>query len=118
VGLVLAGPAGAEVVPLGNALPAREALAAFAVDPGEWMAVERRALEGGQRLAALYHSHPRGPLALSAEDLHFATPGGQPLAEGLQLWLVGPDSTGKFNQFRCFNFTEGGWSNASPCSFG
>ena len=118
VGVVLAGPAGPQVVPLRNALPDPEARTAFAVDPREWMAVERGALDRGQRLAALYHSHPGGPLALSAADLRFATPGGQGLAADLQLWLVGPDSGGKLNQFKCFNFIEGAWRHASPCSFG
>ncbi len=118
VGLVLAWPGGAEVVPLRNAAPGGRARTAFEVEPREWMAAERRALDAGGRLAALYHSHPLGPLALSPEDVRFASPGGEPLAAGLQLWLAGPDSNGIVSQFKCFNFTEGRWSDANPCSFG
>jgi proteasome lid subunit RPN8/RPN11 len=119
VGVVLAGGRGPpEVVPLPNALPRPAAGAAFAVAPRDWMAVERRALDAGRSIGALYHAHPRGPLELSAADLDFATPGGSPLSDGLELWLVGPDSAGILNEIVVFSFVEGRWRRANPCSFG
>jgi proteasome lid subunit RPN8/RPN11 len=119
VGVVLVGGLGPpEVVPLPNALPGPASRAAFAVAPRDWMAVERRALDAGRAIGALYHAHPRGPLALSRADLAFATPGGAPLSDGLELWLVGPDSGGILNQIVVFSFVRGQWRRASPCSFG
>jgi proteasome lid subunit RPN8/RPN11 len=117
VGLVLEDEAGRQaVVPLPNALPTPACRRGFAVAPADWMAAERRAQAAGERVCALYHSHPAGPFALSEEDRRLATPGGQPLTAGLELWLIGPDERGILNQIEAFSFIRGAWRRANPCS--
>jgi [CysO sulfur-carrier protein]-S-L-cysteine hydrolase len=118
VGVVLVDAVGGQLaVPLPNRLPGAAALQGFEVAPGDWMALERRAAASGQRLGALYHSHPHGPLQLSDRDRRVLTPGGQPLCAGLELWLVGPAADGLLSQFRCFRFSEGAWHEVKPLFF-
>jgi proteasome lid subunit RPN8/RPN11 len=115
VGVVLLQADGtARAVPLRNLLQGSRARRAFEVDLREWMALER---DGHTRVAVLYHCHPLGPARLSAADQAFATPGGQPLSAGLELWLVTPDDTEKLSNIKRFTFTGGHWAHATPCSF-
>ena len=73
-----------------NALAPPRALNGFEMDPAELLAELRRAEQGGERLVAIYHSHPRGSSALSATDEHSAVgPGGEPLWPGVAHLVLG-----------------------------
>ena len=48
---------------------------AFELEPGAWAALLDRAEAAGLELLGVWHSHPRGPVAPSAEDRRHALPG-------------------------------------------
>ena len=66
----------------------RDARTAYAIDPQELWAINRRADEPGQRLAVLYHSHPDADAYFSQEDFAFAAPWGEPAYPGVVYLIV------------------------------
>ena len=71
---VLGGPAGSAraeaLYPLRNVAP--DPGRAYLVDPLELLRALRAMRAGGLRLAAIYHSHPRGPALPSPSDVRLA----------------------------------------------
>jgi [CysO sulfur-carrier protein]-S-L-cysteine hydrolase len=56
-------------------IPVKNTLASpteFEMDPAELIAVLRDLRESGERLIAIYHSHPHGPAELSRRDIERA----------------------------------------------
>ncbi len=82
-GLVWRGPSGVRVEPAAN--QAAEPTLAFEIAPGALI----RGARGLEALAAIYHSHPDGPAALSATDRAAFTGPTGPLWPGVELWVVG-----------------------------
>ncbi|HCF57477.1 MAG TPA: hypothetical protein DFS52_05730 [Myxococcales bacterium] len=77
-------------VPMRNALAPQRALNGFEMDPAKLLAELRRAEQGGERLVALYHSHPHGSSAFSATDKQSAVgPDGEPLWPGVAYLVLG-----------------------------
>jgi [CysO sulfur-carrier protein]-S-L-cysteine hydrolase len=97
-GVLLAGDHGVRVVPLPNAQAAhrardpaafpRDAQAAFVFEPRTWLGLLREAESSGERVLAVFHSHPDGPARFSAEDRRQAAPGGIPLLPGVAHLVV------------------------------
>src|SRR5262249_34461243 len=88
-GVLLEGESGPRFLPLANAQAAhhardpdafpRDARRAFTIEPARWLRVLKDAEAGGDRVAALVHSHPQGPARFSDEDRRQAAPDGLPL---------------------------------------
>jgi [CysO sulfur-carrier protein]-S-L-cysteine hydrolase len=97
-GVLLAGDGGVRVVALPNAQAAhrardpaafpRDARRAYVFEPRDWLGVLRRADDAGERLLAVFHSHPEGPANFSAEDRRQAAPEGAPLLPGVAQLVV------------------------------
>ncbi|MDQ3266677.1 MAG: Mov34/MPN/PAD-1 family protein [Myxococcota bacterium] len=102
-GLILQGPDGLEVLPVPNisATPRRH----FELAPGELL----RALRlPGHRLDAIFHSHPDGSAALSAQDRLAAAPGGNLLFPGV-LQVVFAVEAGRARRFAVHRWFHGRW---------
>lgn len=97
-GVLLAGDGGIQIIPLPNAQAAhrardpaafpRDARRAFVLEPGDWLGVLRSAEPSGQRVLAVFHSHPDGSAHFSAEDRRQAAPDGTPLLPGVSYLVV------------------------------
>ena len=61
------------------------------------------------RVAAVFHSHVRGPARLSAADLEGALVGGAPAMPGVDQVVVGLESE-KVAEIRAFRWTGGGYA--------
>ncbi|MGI5861709.1 MAG: Mov34/MPN/PAD-1 family protein [Myxococcales bacterium] len=96
--------AGLRIAPVRNALAAGRALNGYEMDPVELLAELRRAERGGERLIAIYHSHPCGSLTLSAADKESALgPGHEPLWPGVAYLVVGVNE-GRATGLQCFEW--------------
>jgi proteasome lid subunit RPN8/RPN11 len=60
---------GRRVIRMQNALDSHTA---YAMDPAELVSALRSLRDSGEELAAIYHSHPRGPAEPSARDIREA----------------------------------------------
>jgi proteasome lid subunit RPN8/RPN11 len=97
-GVLLAGEGGIRMVPLSNAQarhhardPAdfpQDARRAFVFEPRDWLGVLRSADASGERVLAVFHSHPDGPARFSTEDRRLAAPDGIPLLPGVAHLVV------------------------------
>lgn len=82
-----------------RALAARNAAEgdeSFEVDPRDHLAAQRDARAAGLDVIGAWHSHPRGPAALSERDAREAVPGWVTLivdaeAPGWRAWIVAAD---------------------------
>lgn len=81
----------------------------FAVDPREWMALERSALDAE---VWLVHSHVDAPATLSAWDRQTFTVDGRPLLPRLRLAVLSVRA-GRSTELVTFAFADGAWQ---PCS--
>jgi proteasome lid subunit RPN8/RPN11 len=98
---------GLSVVPVRNV--AGEGGEAYVVDPGAHLALSRRLRREGGRVAAVYHSHVKGPARLSAADLEGALVGGAPAMPGVDQNVAGLKS-GKVAEIRAFTWIDGGYA--------
>jgi proteasome lid subunit RPN8/RPN11 len=97
-GVLLAGEGGVRVVALSNAQAAQrardpaafpgDARRAFVFEPRDWLEVLRGADAAGERVLAVFHSHPEGPAHFSAEDRRQTAPEGVPLLPGVAHLVV------------------------------
>ena len=86
-GLLLASRAGGlRLVPVANGSPTPAT--AFDLDPAALLLAYRRMEAEGDRLVAVYHSHPKGGAALSRRDVEAALQDGRPLQAGVQQVVI------------------------------
>ncbi len=102
-GLILQGPDGPVVLPVANVSPTP--LRHFELAPGELLGALRRA---GHRLGAIFHSHPEGSAALSAQDRLAAAPEGILLFPGV-LQVVFAVEAGRARRFAVHRWSHHRW---------
>lgn len=99
-------PDGWRFVPLSNVAQAPRT--SFVIDPREWMALERDALD---LEVWLIHSHVDGPATLSAWDVSTFTVDGRPLLPWLRLAVLSVRDGRCVAEAR-WRFAEGAWTRA------
>jgi proteasome lid subunit RPN8/RPN11 len=98
-GLIGLGPTGTTLYPVANV--ARDAARRFELDPKGQIAAMRAMRDRGERLFAIYHSHPHSPAWPSARDLEQA-------AYRDALYLIVSLNTRGVLEMRGFRLTEAG----------
>ncbi|MDP1920184.1 MAG: Mov34/MPN/PAD-1 family protein [Myxococcales bacterium] len=93
-------------VPLSNVAEAPRT--SFVIDPHEWMALEREALN---LEVWLIHSHVDGPATLSAWDVSTFTVDGRPLLPSLRLAVLAVRAGRCVDEAR-WGFADGAWTPA------
>jgi proteasome lid subunit RPN8/RPN11 len=106
-GLVVATAAGRlDLWPMDNVAP--DPAQAFDLDPVALLQAMKRLDAGGERLVAVFHSHPRGGAGLSGRDLAGALLGGAPALPGVEQWIVALEA-GRASRLVAHRWTGGGF---------